>query len=344
MLMNMPRSKNCSTSGCVNHVAFKNHYHPVFQLPRHVLTIHSDLNFCGVYAAVITDPPVALPLATSFLSASHGAITITTARPGLTAKLVPLPTNPGTGTQPDPTPAPDPQEPDPPTVTTRSFGHPSDSDLKNNAGGIIADSRTTIQKDGPAVTIGDTTISVKDSGVTVSDKSGTRILPIPKEESNGIGDPTQSNRIISINGHNFMVDAARNLVELASTLHASSTTNLDVMIDAAGNLVKAAAVLHASNTANSAMTDAAGNLVKAAALLHATNTANTEFPVSSPASSASGKKQSTSTAKPTTRSSTKAPPPTSTKSKTGEASRTQVDIVRRLCALLLGTATLALLL
>lgn len=109
-----------------------------------------------------------------------------------------------------------------------SFAPPSGE----NSGKLIVDPGTTIQKNGPAATIGEATISIGDSGVTVSDNSGTRVLPVPEPNSdrmrNGASGPlsTDGDRLVSIAGQDFVVDSAGNLVKPGTTISAGDAVTI----------------------------------------------------------------------------------------------------------------------
>jgi len=206
---------------CMQPVVFHHDYYPVFHIPYDAAFIDPDLTNCQLVAR-LTDPPIALRSVTSFLQTqtSDAPVSVTAALPGVRATFVPLRTH---SMQQEPTQGPAA----PPDLSTgREQGHRLENGLPIltvgpsripfsplgpglNGGGLIIDPGKTIQKDGPAATIGQTTVSIGDGGVTISDNFGTKVLPIPNIAG-----------VISIDGHDFVVDPARNLVKSGTTLHA----------------------------------------------------------------------------------------------------------------------------
>lgn len=241
---------------CTQSVVFNNQYHPVFWLPPDLNILDSALEGCWIDIPV-TDPPVALPTA-DFPTKTADA------QPGVTPDLIPLPTVTFTGMQPTPT-----LDPEPPVITVGPPAFPFVPDPNRDEGVLIIDPGTTIKQRGPAATIGQTTVSIGESGIVISDKSGSRVLPLPNDASMGDSrmtipdgsatrilpiptgvsvvnnDPAQikADGVISIDGHKFTADAAGNLVKPGTTLHVGDTaltvsgTTLSVGADGRATLI-----------------------------------------------------------------------------------------------------------
>ncbi|KAF2184582.1 hypothetical protein K469DRAFT_708764 [Zopfia rhizophila CBS 207.26] len=236
--MNIQPGPECSQS-----TVFNDQFHPVLNIPISIQHLDPDWKGCRPIDALV-DPPVALQSRTPFIATQPAPHVTTSAQP------VPVPENPPaqtsvpdpkqTGGMNNPNDPHDPQDPgvgentkngaqptkaaDPPTVikppvvTIGPSTFPIVPDPSGNGGGLVVNLGTTIQKGGPAATVGGTTVSVGHSGITISDASGTRTVPVPKGDSNGNGNGDQGGGVISIGGEIFTVASRGNLVKFGTTI------------------------------------------------------------------------------------------------------------------------------
>lgn len=205
---------------CTQSTVFENQFHPVVNLPISIMNLDPDWKGCKPIDFLV-DPPVALQARTSvFFTESTSPIT-TSAEPAPTPQNPPKQTDVSrlkqttkAGNSPTATKSP--------VVTIGPSHFPVIPNPGGDGGALVLDPGTTVQNCGPAATVGGTTVRACNSGVTISDASGTRTVTMPsqngKDNAKGGEGKDQRNGVINIGGKTFVVDPSGNLVNAAEIM------------------------------------------------------------------------------------------------------------------------------